>query len=248
MSHHTTAHERVRNRRGPALAGALVALALAATGCTTASGSSDSPGESGDRAGQEAPQETPTPAVQVASNVKPRGVAVDKTLTLTAQDGSFEKVAVRGGKAKLRGELSADRSTWTATDRLEPGTTYAVRTVAVDDEGLTRRTNERFTTEDLTLDQQTYPSIAPLDGETVGVGMPVIVQFDVAVQDKASIERVVAAAARRLALDQRPRGALAAQAVLAAGHRRHRPRRHQQHPRRQWRLRPAQPHLELPRR
>ena len=44
-------------------------------------------------------------------------------------------------------------------------------------------------TEDLSLDQQTYASVAPLQGETVGVGMPVIVTFDVPVTDKASIER-----------------------------------------------------------
>ena len=41
----------------------------------------------------------------------------------------------------------------------------------------------------LTLDQQTYPSFAPLSGQTVGVGMPVIVKFDVPVTDRASIEK-----------------------------------------------------------
>ena len=47
------------------------------------------------------------------------------------------------------------------------------------------RAASRFTTQDLTLDQQTYPSVAPLAGETVGVGMPVIVTFDVPVTDRA---------------------------------------------------------------
>ena len=44
-------------------------------------------------------------------------------------------------------------------------------------------------TQDLTLDQQTYPSVAPLADETVGVGMPVIVTFDVPVTDRASFEK-----------------------------------------------------------
>ncbi len=47
----------------------------------------------------------------------------------------------------------------------------------------------RFTTQDLSLAQQTYASVAPLDGETVGVGMPVIVTFDVPVTDRAEFER-----------------------------------------------------------
>ncbi len=46
-----------------------------------------------------------------------------------------------------------------------------------------------FTTQPLTLDQQTYPSVAPLQGETVGVGMPVIVTFDIPVSDRAAVER-----------------------------------------------------------
>ena len=37
---------------------------------------------------------------------------------------------------------------------------------------------QKFSTQDLTLDQQTYASVAPLPGETVGVGMPVIVDSE----------------------------------------------------------------------
>ena len=44
----------------------------------------------------------------------------------------------------------------------------------------------QFTTQALSLAQQTYPSVAPLPGETVGVGMPVIVTFDVPVTDRAT--------------------------------------------------------------
>jgi lipoprotein-anchoring transpeptidase ErfK/SrfK len=46
-----------------------------------------------------------------------------------------------------------------------------------------------FTTQELTLAQQTYPSVAPLKGETVGVGMPVIVTFDLPVKRKKLFER-----------------------------------------------------------
>jgi len=98
-------------------------------------------------------------------------------------------VQVTAAKTRIKGTFSADKTEWTATERLEPATTYTVRSVAVDDAGLTRTTKRKFTTQDLSLDQQTYPNIAPLDGETVGVGMPVIVSFDVPVTDRATIEK-----------------------------------------------------------
>jgi lipoprotein-anchoring transpeptidase ErfK/SrfK len=85
--------------------------------------------------------------------------------------------------------MDAQKATWTATERLEPGMRYNIRAVAVDEAGLRTVTKSQFRTDDLTLDEQTFPSIAPLDGETVGVGMPVIIQFDVPVTDHAAIEK-----------------------------------------------------------
>ncbi len=172
------------HRRTTALPAAVAALALAVAGCSASASPEESPAEGGG---------TPaaSPAVTVAANVarKAAAVPVDKTLKLSATNGTFQRVTVTGGEEKVAGALSPDRTTWTAAELLEPSTTYTVRTVAVDDSGRSRRTSQRFTTQALSLDQQTYPSIAPMDGETVGVGMPVIVQFDVAVTDRAAIEK-----------------------------------------------------------
>ncbi len=184
MSHRPSTRLRAARSRRP-LAGALVALGLAVSGCTASASGPDG------RTGSPEVEQPTTPVVTVASNVAPKAadVPVNRILRLTAHDGGFRSVTVTAGKTRIAGSLSADRSTWTATELLEPGTTYTVRSVAVDDNGLTRRTRRTFTTQTLSLSQQTYPSIAPMDGETVGVGMPVIVQFDVPVTDKAAIER-----------------------------------------------------------
>ena len=85
--------------------------------------------------------------------------------------------------------MSGDNMTWVAGGLLEPGTAYSVTTLARRSDGADKTLRSTFSTVDLSLDQQTYPSVAPLDGETVGVGMPVIVSFDVAVKDKATIEK-----------------------------------------------------------
>ena len=65
-----------------------------------------------------------------------------------------------------------------------------------------------------------------LDGGTFGVGQPVVVWFDEPIKDKAAAERTLTVttdppASRRLALAQRPGGALAAQGVLAGRHQGH---------------------------
>lgn len=46
-----------------------------------------------------------------------------------------------------------------------------------------------FRTQALTLHEQTFPTLYPLKGSMVGVGMPVIVTFDVPVKDKAEFEK-----------------------------------------------------------
>jgi lipoprotein-anchoring transpeptidase ErfK/SrfK len=170
--------------------GLVAAAALA--GCTASSATDE--GDSDDAAGTPSaspePEEEPVSAARVAVNV-PRGkpVPVSTLVEVTATDGELQKVTVRGAGGRLPGELSDDGTAWQAQERLEPGARYRVTGVAVDDDGLTKRVDRTFRTQALTLDDQTYASIAPIDGETVGVGMPVIVSFDIPVTDRAEIER-----------------------------------------------------------
>jgi len=117
------------------------------------------------------------------------GVTVDTPYVVAATGGVLAAVTVSGSgeEGQVAGDLSESR--WSATGGLEPGTTYDVTAQVLDDTGreVTRRSS--FTTQDLSLSQQTFASVAPLQGETVGVGMPVVVSFDVPVTDRASIEQ-----------------------------------------------------------
>lgn len=198
MSAHLGDRAPVR-RAGPVGLVAVMALSTALAGCTA---TGQPPAEAGDRARgegsatptSEAAEPTPTASVASVSSsldgVRGR-VPVDDRLELTAEQGTFEQVRVTFGPQRrdLPGRLGAGDRTWSSPQRLEPGRRYLVRSVVVDAAGREKRVRSSFSTDDLTLDEQTYPSIAPLDGETVGVGMPVIVSFDVPVTDRASIER-----------------------------------------------------------
>lgn len=174
-------------QRAPRALGTLsvaILLAAALSACTQGSSSSDV--EPGAKGGDEAAQ------VSVETNLgeKTTDVPVSKVLKVNSSDGTLSKVvATAADGTKVTGSLNDDQTAWTAGQRLEPGTTYTLKTVAESADGEAKRSRAKFSTVDLTLDEQTYASVAPLDGETVGVGMPVIVNFDVAVTDKKSIEK-----------------------------------------------------------
>jgi lipoprotein-anchoring transpeptidase ErfK/SrfK len=182
---------RLRALRGTASAAALVtAAALALAGCN-ADDSSGGPVVSRDGGGSASPAADAPPAVQLTPSVRKGAtdVPIDREVSLRARNGTIDSVVVSSPAGRLSGEVTANGTRWSATDRLEPATTYTMRTVAKTDDGSRVTRTSTFTTEALTLDEQTYPSVAPLAGETVGVGMPVIVTFDVPVTDKASFEK-----------------------------------------------------------
>ena len=172
------------------------ALLLAATLLSGCESGSAEPRTSDDLPGGTPSSSTSadTPAAPtIRTNVKrgARDVPVDTLLRVAATNGRLSTVTVTGSGdvGGLEGAISGDGGVWKTDDRLEPATTYAVEASVVGSDGdvVTRRS--RFTTRALSLDEQTYPSVAPLAGETVGVGMPVIVNFDVPVTDRASFER-----------------------------------------------------------
>jgi lipoprotein-anchoring transpeptidase ErfK/SrfK len=176
-------------RRRTATTAGLLVLACLAAACQ----SSDDSSPTAAQAGASAPSASPTPQVTISDNL-PSGsktMRVDKFVQVSADQGTLDSVVVTYGKekAKLHGAMKAGDTRWKASERLEPGTRYTVVAKAQDAQGLTVTKRQSFRSDPLTLDQQTFPSIAPLAGETVGVGMPVIVTFDVAVTDRASIEK-----------------------------------------------------------
>jgi len=158
-----------------ALAGVLV---LALPGCTlTDDGSATSSGE------------TPEP-LSLVSNVQDgsSAVAVDTVVSVAIEHGSLEEASlVADDDTAIGGTVAGGR--WIAAERLEPGTSYTMTASGVGDDGEAMSVSSSFSTVDLSLDQQTYPSVAPLADETVGVGMPIIVMFDLPVENKALYER-----------------------------------------------------------
>ena len=128
-------------------------------------------------------------AKPLAAEISPadgaKDVPVDSQVTVTATSGEFTSVKVaKPDGHTVPGSLSDDKKTWTANDLLDPALRYTVTAT-----GETGTVTSSFTTRALSLAQQTFATIVPVDGTKVGVGMPVAVYFDVPVKDHASFEK-----------------------------------------------------------
>ncbi|CAM3621260.1 Ig-like domain-containing protein [Nocardioides zeicaulis] len=175
-------------RRRAAAVAALLAL-TAVAGCDASATGGDAGGREPGTTGAPAASESVAPApVRLTTSFRDAGsVPIDAPVTVTASGAQLEGVQVSSAAGPLAGAVSG--GTWTSSATLEPGTDYTIAAKAARPDGSVVERSRSFHTVDLTLDQQTFPSIAPLQGETVGVGMPVIVTFDLPVTDHATFEK-----------------------------------------------------------
>ena len=178
-----------------ALLGAGLSLALVSA-CSVSTGSDDD-AASGDgntsKAG--AAQVAKTSSAKISSNIA-RGagnVGLQRKVRLAVTSGTLQDVQVTGPRgAIVAGNLSSDKTHWVSATQLQQASRYRVVGSAVDGDGLKAGYESVFRTRKLSLDEQTFASFVPLQGQTVGVGMPVIIRFDVPITDRASIEKHLA--------------------------------------------------------
>ena len=85
--------------------------------------------------------------------------------------------------------MSKDRLKWTANARLDPATAYKLTSAGKNTVNQAQSVATSFRTQNLALSRQTYPQIYPLKGSHVGVGMPVVLTFDVPVKNKKEFEK-----------------------------------------------------------
>jgi lipoprotein-anchoring transpeptidase ErfK/SrfK len=185
-----------------------VALATVLSGCGALPGSqpggsapSKAPAAVDDTAAVESATPTPTtPPVRLDANVEDEAtkVEVSTLVQVKASAGTVSKVKLtytgvdsKGQKVKgsVDGELEEDGSGWKAKERLEPSATYTLAATGRNTADETSTTTTTFKTQKLTLAEQTFPTVYPLPDSKVGVGMPVVVTFDVPVKDKAEVEK-----------------------------------------------------------
>ncbi len=137
--------------------------------------------------------ETSTGEVASAASItaRPSGstpVKPGEPIIVTAFDGHLSSVDVIGPKGPLPGTLSDDGTRWQADVRsLRYDSTYRVEATAIDARGVATTTTNEFSTIAPTK-FFTGEVVSPAAGAMVGVGMPVIVNFDRPIKNRAAVE------------------------------------------------------------
>ncbi|NEM08091.1 L,D-transpeptidase family protein [Geodermatophilus normandii] len=118
-------------------------------------------------------------------------VAPADPVEISVTDGELGDVTVTDDAGiEVAGDV-ADGDTegtgvWTPQEPLAYGTTYTLTATAEGSDDQPAEATSTFTT--VTPEAVTTPSIGPLDGQTVGVGMPIRVYFEQPVGDRAAVE------------------------------------------------------------
>ena len=182
-SHHTRRHTVIRS--GVAASAALLALSGLAA-CQRGSNAAGTHASSSAHASSAAP----VPPVQLAITPSDgtTAVAASDAVKVTATNGTLSHVSVDDGQGDVAvGAVDPTGHTWTSDAGLVPDSTYVVTATGLDAAGKATTTTSSFTTAKPT--KVLGMKIAPLEGETVGVGMPIVVYFTAPVTDKAAVER-----------------------------------------------------------
>lgn len=114
----------------------------------------------------------------------------DKGVQVTAAGGVLDQVTVQGGGRAVEGTLSADKKTWQTKWTLKPGTTYTVTATAKNAGGKVTTSTSKFTTMKASSSIK-VSDVTPSARETVGIGMPITVNFDSPVANKRAVEKAL---------------------------------------------------------
>jgi lipoprotein-anchoring transpeptidase ErfK/SrfK len=119
-------------------------------------------------------------------------VAPDTPVRITASGGTLTQVIVASGGSTITGRYGPGSTSWSTSWGLKPSTSYTVTAVARNSRGAATTEVAHFTTRRAARILQ-VSSITPNSGETVGIGMPIIVDFnyDVARSDRAALEHAL---------------------------------------------------------
>ncbi|MEV7421109.1 MULTISPECIES: L,D-transpeptidase [unclassified Streptomyces] len=166
------------------LGGVLVLSACSDGGDKASAGSSSSSQAQADAA---AAKQTSEAQIAIAPKNGATNVGINNDAKVTVTKGTLTevKMTTADGTA-VKGTLSDDAKSWQPDAQLERSTVYKIAATAKDAKNLKAFANSSFTT--VSPENSFIGNFTPEDGSTVGVGMPVSINFNKAITDKKAVE------------------------------------------------------------
>jgi lipoprotein-anchoring transpeptidase ErfK/SrfK len=176
---------------------ALSVLALALAACTSTTtvvkyvgGGSGSASAGASASASASAKPTPTgPAVTITPGSGSKTADPGSPITVTAAGGTLKSVTVATSGDPVSGTYSAGRTTWHSALTLDVSQSYTVTADATAANGTTTTKTSAFRT--LTPASTFAAEIFEGQGQTYGVGMPIILTFSHPIKNKAAVERSI---------------------------------------------------------
>ncbi|MEO6956508.1 MAG: Ig-like domain-containing protein [Antricoccus sp.] len=183
--------DQILNRR-QAIGGVGVAGLLLLSACTTGKPKNLANASGKLAAGAKIPSKQAAAAAQITIAIPDGSTDVSPAtpLTVSVVGGTITGVKVTDANgAVINGAPDATAANWANTDPLVFGANYSVFATASNADGKSENKTASFTT--VTPASLVYPGIGPLDGTTLGVGIPVRVYFDHPATDRKTVEQAL---------------------------------------------------------
>ncbi|MFJ4710964.1 Ig-like domain-containing protein [Streptomyces sp. NPDC088785] len=179
-----------KRRKGLMAASALLGGVLVLSACSGGDGDSAASG-SGEKTQQQADEAAAKKTSEADIRIAPKdgsdNASINNAAKVTVSKGTLTdvKMTTADGTA-VAGQIAPDKKTWKPTSQLARATTYRIAAVAKDGDGRAAHENSQFTT--VSPANSFIGNFTPEDGSTVGVGMPVSINFDKAITNKSDVQ------------------------------------------------------------
>ncbi|EST28871.1 hypothetical protein M877_14095 [Streptomyces niveus NCIMB 11891] len=178
-------------RKGLTAASALLGGVLVLSACSSGDGGGDSGAErskdSQAQVDEAAAKDTSEAQIAISPKNGADNAGINSDAKVTVTKGTLTKVDMTTADgAAVKGTLAADGKSWKPDGQLERSTTYKITATAKDSKDREAHENSSFTT--VSPNNSFIGNFTPEDGSTVGVGMPVSLNFDKGITNKAAVQ------------------------------------------------------------
>ncbi|MET9546584.1 MULTISPECIES: Ig-like domain-containing protein [unclassified Streptomyces] len=181
-----------RGRKGLAAVSALVGGVLVLSACNGDDGGKASGGgkESQNQVDEAAAKKTSAAQIRIAPKNGSDNASINSAAKVTVSEGTLTSVVMKASDGQaVAGQISADKTSWKPAGQLERATKYKISATAKDSEGRKAHENSTFTT--VSPANSFIGSFTPENGSTVGVGMPVSINFDKGITNKKEVQSAI---------------------------------------------------------